>query len=41
MGHSNIAITADPYSHLFERDDDAAELAAAEGKFGLVLAGDS
>jgi integrase len=34
LGHSNIAITADLYSHLFPRGDDAAELAAAEGKFG-------
>jgi integrase len=34
MGHSNIAVTADTYSHLFPRDDEAAELAAAEGKFG-------
>jgi integrase len=34
LGHSNIAVTADTYSHLFPRDDEAAELAAAEGKFG-------
>lgn len=34
LGHSNIAITADLYSHLFPRGDDSAELAAAEGKFG-------
>jgi integrase len=34
LGHSNIAITADLYSHLFPRADDSAELAAAEGKFG-------
>jgi integrase len=34
LGHSNIAITADLYSHLFPRGDDTAELAAAEGKFG-------
>jgi integrase len=34
LGHSNIAITADLYSHLFPRGDDSKELAAAEGKFG-------
>jgi integrase len=34
LGHSNIAITADLYGHLFPRADDFAELAAAEGKFG-------
>jgi integrase len=34
MGHSNIAITSDLYSHLFPQNDDSAELAAAEGKFG-------
>lgn len=34
LGHSNIAITSDTYGHLFPRADDAAELAAAEGKFG-------
>lgn len=34
LGHSNIAITADLYGHLFPRVDDSAELAAAEGKFG-------
>jgi integrase len=34
LGHSNIAITADLYSHLFPRVDDSAELAAGEGKFG-------
>ncbi|MGJ5177425.1 tyrosine-type recombinase/integrase [Bradyrhizobium oligotrophicum] len=34
LGHSNIAITADRYGHLFPRADDSAELAAAEGKFG-------
>ena len=34
LGHSNIAITADLYSHLFPRGDDSAELAAAEGLFG-------
>jgi integrase len=34
MGHSNIAITLDLYSHLFPRGDDSAELAAAEGKNG-------
>jgi integrase len=33
-GHANIAITADTYGHLLPRDDDSAELAAAEGKFG-------
>jgi integrase len=34
LGHSNIAITADLYGHLFPRADDSAELAAGEGKFG-------
>jgi integrase len=34
LGHSNIAITADLYGHLFPRSDDTAELAAGEGKFG-------
>lgn len=34
MGHSNIAVTADTYSHLFPRDDESAALAIAEGKFG-------
>jgi integrase len=34
LGHSNIAVTADLYSHLFPRVDDSAELAAGEGKFG-------
>jgi integrase len=34
LGHSNIAVTADTYSHLFPRQDEAAELAAAQGKFG-------
>jgi integrase len=34
LGHSNIGITLDLYSHLFPRVDDSAELAAAEGKFG-------
>jgi integrase len=34
MGHSNIAVTADTYSHLFERDDESAALAIAEGRFG-------
>jgi integrase len=34
LGHSNIAITADLYGHLFPRGDDSKELAAAEGKFG-------
>jgi integrase len=34
LGHSNIAITADLYGHLFPRSDDSVELAAAEGKFG-------
>jgi integrase len=33
-GHANIAITSDVYGHLLPRDDDSAELAAAEGKFG-------
>jgi integrase len=34
MGHSNISVTADTYSHLFPRDDETAELSAAQGKFG-------
>lgn len=34
LGHSNIGITADLYSHLFPRGDDSKELAAAEGAFG-------
>jgi integrase len=34
LGHSNIAITADLYGHLFPRSDGSKELAAAEGKFG-------
>jgi integrase len=34
MGHSNIAVTADTYAHLFPRDDEAAALASAEGEFG-------
>ncbi|KRR09978.1 hypothetical protein CQ12_06080 [Bradyrhizobium jicamae] len=34
LGHSNIAITSDLYSHLFPRGDDSAELAAAEGAHG-------
>lgn len=29
MGHSTIALTMDLYSHLFPRDDDGSELAAA------------
>jgi integrase len=33
-GHANIAITADTYGHLLPRDDEAAALASAEGKFG-------
>ena len=34
LGHSNIGITLDLYSHLFPRGDDTAELAAAEGAHG-------
>jgi integrase len=34
LGHANIGITLDLYSHLFPRVDDKAELAAGEGKFG-------
>jgi integrase len=30
LGHSSILMTADVYGHLFPRNDDAAELAAAE-----------
>lgn len=33
MGHSTIALTMDRYSHLFPRDDDGDELAAAERVF--------
>lgn len=33
MGHSTIALTMDRYSHLFPKDDDADELAAAERTF--------
>ncbi|MBX5008159.1 tyrosine-type recombinase/integrase [Rhizobium lentis] len=33
MGHSTIALTMDRYSHLFPKDDDADELAAAEAVF--------
>jgi integrase len=32
LGHSTIALTLDPYGHLFPRGDDAAELAAAEAR---------
>ena len=34
LGHASIQITVDTYGHLLPRDDQAAELAAAEGKFG-------
>ena len=30
MGHSSIGVTLDVYGHMFQRGDDAAELAAAE-----------
>jgi integrase len=30
LGHSSVTLTADTYSHLFPRQDDHAELAAAE-----------
>lgn len=33
MGHSTIAMTMDTYGHLFPKDDDADELAAAEQAF--------
>ena len=33
MGHASIQLTADTYGHLFPRDDDGAELAAAEKAF--------
>lgn len=33
MGHSTIALTMDRYSHLFPKNDDADELAAAEAVF--------
>ena len=33
MGHSTIALTMDRYSHLFPKDDDGDELAAAERAF--------
>jgi len=34
IGHASIQITIDTYAHLIPREDHAAELAAAEGKFG-------
>jgi integrase len=33
LGHASIQVTADRYGHLFPRQDDAAELAAAEKAF--------
>ena len=33
LGHASIQITADRYGHLFPRDDDGAEMAAAEKAF--------
>lgn len=33
MGHSTIALTMDRYSHLFPKDDDGDEMAAAESAF--------
>jgi integrase len=33
LGHATIALTADRYGHLFPRQDDGAELAAAERAF--------
>lgn len=33
MGHSTIALTMDRYSHLFPKDDDTDEMAAAERAF--------
>jgi integrase len=33
LGHASIQITADRYGHLFPRDDDGAEVAAAEKAF--------
>ncbi len=33
MGHSSIALTMDRYSHLFPKDDDSDEMAAAERSF--------
>ncbi|MFZ0101266.1 MAG: site-specific integrase, partial [Pseudolabrys sp.] len=30
LGHSSIVMTMDVYGHLFPRNDDGAELAAAE-----------
>lgn len=33
MGHSSIALTMDRYSHLFPKDDDGDEMAAAERAF--------
>lgn len=33
LGHSTIAMTMDTYGHLFPRDDDGSELAAAEAFF--------
>jgi integrase len=34
LGHASIQITVDTYGHLLPREDQAAELAAAEGKWG-------
>jgi integrase len=36
LGHSSIQITADRYGHLFPRQDDGAELAAAEQAFMIA-----
>jgi integrase len=33
LGHASIQMTADRYGHLFPRDDDGVELAAAERAF--------
>ncbi|MDB5526495.1 MAG: Integrase, partial [Rhizobium sp.] len=33
LGHANISITLDTYSHLFPRIEGAAEMAAAERAF--------
>ena len=33
LGHATIQMTADIYGHLFPRNDDGSELAAAEKAF--------
>ena len=36
MGHSSITMTMDTFGHLFPRDEDGSELAAAEAKLLAV-----